>query len=75
MKITITFIFLFIGLIYSELNEDYLNLNFNDENENYISKFKPAEYDTNSEPSSFGQISLDGKLNEFEVRAAPVSAK
>ena len=66
MKITATIIFLFIGLVYSQLNEDYLNLNFNDENENFISDFKPNEYNIKNEPALFDHISLNENLNEFD---------
>jgi hypothetical protein len=34
MKILVTFIFLFIGLVFAELSDDYLNSNINDANEN-----------------------------------------
>ena len=80
MKSFVLFIYLFIGLVYCDLNEDdYFNLNFDNKGEKFASNINSNDYIMNNinsndyimnnEPSSFDQI----PFNEFDSSSFPVT--
>jgi hypothetical protein len=70
MKSCVLFIYLFIGLVYCDLNEDdYFNLNFDNKGEKFASNINFNDYNINNEPSSIDQI----PFNEFDSSSFPAT--